>query len=369
MGYKFSTFCGSSYGVGDGYGKFGVIPRTIHIYYQKFYSCIDGGDFVSYQSRYYPSIFHSKKYRYFIDHIGGWRINSVLLAMKEVGLVIGPTIFLPRSIISVQIDMMGIFGHLIVIAYNPSWRHQLLGVIQIILQVIIRLMFQLVIVKVAWVLLSPTLPPIKTIVGLIVVIFVSSKSRDYLAMFHPKNTSNIIHYLWDDMINVVLLVMIEVVLVLVLYIYPPRKLILTHTGIMGGFIHNSVIVHHHQWCHNSVCIIQLVLMVVLNLVFQIVMVKVVWVLGTPKFSPKNMIVGLMVVVLCHIWVGIIQPWSITTRTGPILYYIIKGRINLALMVMVEVGLIKGQHASTPLRVNLVRDRNGCFFWSPKSHHN
>ena len=126
---------------------------------------------------------------------------------------------------------------------------------------------------------------------------------------------------------------------------------------MGGFIHISVIVHHPLRCHNSVWIIQLVLILVLHLVFHMVMLKMVWVLGPPKCSPKNMIFGLMVVVLCHIWVGIIQPWSITTNTDTIIYYIIKGRINFSLLVMVEVVFVEKQHTSTPLRVNLFRDRN------------
>ena len=99
------------------------------------------------------------------------------------------------------------------------------------------------------------------------------------------------------MINVVILVMIEVVLVLGTPIFPLKKLILAQTGIMGGFIHLSIIVHHSLWCHNPVCIIQLVMMVVLHLVFHMVMVKVVWFLGTPKMSPKNMVFDLMELVL------------------------------------------------------------------------
>ena len=50
--------------------------------------------------------------------------------MMEVVLVLGPTIYPPRNLISVQIVMMGVFDHLIVITYNPLWRHRLLGVIQ-----------------------------------------------------------------------------------------------------------------------------------------------------------------------------------------------------------------------------------------------
>ena len=102
------------------------------------------------------------------------------------------------------------------------------------------------------------------------------------------------------MINLVLIVMIEVVLVLGTPISPPKKFILAQTGIMGDFIHISIIVNHPLWCHNSVRIIQLVIMVVLYLVFHMAMVKLVWVLESPKISPKIMIFGLMLVVLCHL---------------------------------------------------------------------
>ena len=48
---------------------------------------------------------------------------------------VGPrtTIYPPRNLVSVQIVIMGIFGHIIIITYNPSWHHHLLVVIQIIL--------------------------------------------------------------------------------------------------------------------------------------------------------------------------------------------------------------------------------------------
>ena len=48
MGYKFSAFGGSSFGVADGDSKCGVGPRTTHVYFQKVDCWIDGGDFVSY---------------------------------------------------------------------------------------------------------------------------------------------------------------------------------------------------------------------------------------------------------------------------------------------------------------------------------
>ena len=45
-------------------------PSTTHVYFHIVYFWIDDGDFLSYQSMYYPSIFHSNKDRYFIHHIG-----------------------------------------------------------------------------------------------------------------------------------------------------------------------------------------------------------------------------------------------------------------------------------------------------------
>ena len=88
MNYKFSALDGYSFVVGDGDGKFGVVPRTNHVYFQKFDCWLDGSDFLSYQSRYYPSIIHSNKDRYFLHNIGGGRINSVLLIMREMVLVL-----------------------------------------------------------------------------------------------------------------------------------------------------------------------------------------------------------------------------------------------------------------------------------------
>ena len=88
MGYKCSAFDGSSFVLGDGDGKYGMVPRTTHIYFQKVDCWLDGGDFLSYLSRYYPSIFHSNKDRYLLHNIEGGRINSVLLIMMEVVLVL-----------------------------------------------------------------------------------------------------------------------------------------------------------------------------------------------------------------------------------------------------------------------------------------
>ena len=49
------------------------------------------------------------------------------------------------------------------------------------------------------------------------------------------------------------------------------------------------------------------LQVIIHLVLQLVMMNVVWVLGPPTLPTKKCIFGLMVVILCHIGVGIIHP--------------------------------------------------------------
>ena len=81
MGYKCSAFDGSSFVLGDGDGKYGMVPRTSHIHFHKVDCWLDDSFFLSYQSRYYPSIFHSNKDRYFLHQIGGGKINSVTLVM------------------------------------------------------------------------------------------------------------------------------------------------------------------------------------------------------------------------------------------------------------------------------------------------
>ena len=60
-----------------------------------------------------------------------------------------------------------------------------------------------------------------------------------------------------------------------------KKLILSETGMMWCFGHLIIIAHNPPWCHHSVSIIQLVMLLVLHLVLQLVMVKLLWVLGPP----------------------------------------------------------------------------------------
>ena len=103
-----------------------------------------------------------------------------------------------------------------------------------------------------------------------------------------------------------MLVVVEVVLLLRQITSTPRNFISVQTDMMGGFVHISVIRQHPPSYHHRVEIIQLVLILVLNLVFQTEMVKVVWVLETPNSSTRRLIVGLIVAILCHLVVGIIH---------------------------------------------------------------
>ena len=43
--YSVGVLCGSSFGVGDGGGKGGMVPRTFHFTSHKVYYCINGGEF------------------------------------------------------------------------------------------------------------------------------------------------------------------------------------------------------------------------------------------------------------------------------------------------------------------------------------
>ena len=102
--------------------------------------------------------------------------------------------------------------------------------------------------------------------------------------------------------------------------------------------HIRVIIYNTPWCNNIVGVIQLILLVTIHLVLHIIMVKVVWFLIPPTFPPKKLIVSLMVLILCHITVGIFHPWVIPKKAGPLICYLLVGVTNLVLMMMVEVVL-------------------------------
>ena len=85
--------------------------------------------------------------------------------------------------------------------------------------------------------------------------------------------------------------MVEVVLVLGSPNSSPRKLILVDTDVMGGLGQLIVIIKDPTWNNFSVSIIQLVILVYINLLLQIVMVKVVWVLLLTNLPPKSGLLG------------------------------------------------------------------------------
>ena len=61
-GYSDNAYGDSSFGVGDGDNQGVVSPRRTHLTSQKVGFCIDGNDFVSYESRYYSYMSRSEKY-------------------------------------------------------------------------------------------------------------------------------------------------------------------------------------------------------------------------------------------------------------------------------------------------------------------
>ena len=87
----------------------------------------------------------------------------------------------------------------------------------------------------------------------------------------------------------------------------PRKAILENIGIIEDLVHLRIIVQHPQWSHNPEMNIQLVIWVVIHLVLVLVMVKVFQDLGTPTLTPRRLIVGLMLVIVCDTRVGNIHP--------------------------------------------------------------
>ena len=80
-------------------------------------------------------------------------------------------------------------------------------------------------------------------------------------------------------------------------------MILVQTGTMEVFGYISIIAYYPPWGHHRVGIIQLILLLIAHLVLQLEMVKLVWIIGPPTFTPIKLIVGLMVFILCHIGVG------------------------------------------------------------------
>ena len=97
-----------------------------------------------------------------------------------------------------------------------------------------------------------------------------------------------------------LLVMVEVVLVLIQTTSPNRKITLAETGMMGFSVNLRVLEHHPMWNNILLWVINVVLLMVLHLFSVMEMVNMVWFLGPPTFTSRKLIVGLMVVIFCHI---------------------------------------------------------------------
>ena len=72
--------------------------------------------------------------------------------------------------------------------------------------------------------------------------------------------------------------------------FSSQKTILVETGNIGGSRHISMVSQHPQWFYLAVGIIHLFIIMFLHLVFQSVMVKVVWVIGTLNSPPIKIIV-------------------------------------------------------------------------------
>ena len=70
-----------------------------------------------------------------------------------------------------------------------------------------------------------------------------------------------------------------------------------------GLFHIIISEQHPPWGYFLVRIIQLVIMKILCLSLVMNMVKVVWILGLPILTPKDLIAVLIVMILCHIRVG------------------------------------------------------------------
>ena len=71
--------------------------------------------------------------------------------------------------------------------------------------------------------------------------------------------------------------------------FPPLKLILEETGMMGSSGHIIVITQYPPWRHGELGVFQLILIMILHLVLHLDMVKVVWVLVPTTFPPRKLI--------------------------------------------------------------------------------
>ena len=87
--YSDDTTVDYSFGVAAGDSKGGVVTKTTHLYSHKDDCWLYGGNFVSFHSRDYSSMSHSKKYRYpYLLSRRGCN-DFVFLVMVEVVLIVG----------------------------------------------------------------------------------------------------------------------------------------------------------------------------------------------------------------------------------------------------------------------------------------
>ena len=102
-----------------------------------------------------------------------------------------------------------------------------------------------------------------------------------------------------------LIVMVDAVLELVKSTCPPKKILFSETGIIWSFVHLSISEHHLQCSHHLLGFIHIIL--ILQLVFVMVMVKVVWVVVPHTLPIKKFIIVLIVEILCRLGLWIIHP--------------------------------------------------------------
>ena len=103
----------------------------------------------------------------------------MIMVMLEVVLLQGkPTSTLKKKKIA-KTRIVGGFLHIMVSAQHPPCQYLGLGVTHIIIQVILNLVlvFMMVMVKVVWFLVPPTLPPKTFILSFMVVVVFFSSSR------------------------------------------------------------------------------------------------------------------------------------------------------------------------------------------------
>ena len=105
-------------------------------------------------------------------------INLVLILMLDMFWVLVPPTSPPRKFILAQTPGIGYFGHLSAIVHHSPSLHVVVGMDKLVLLVVPHLVLFLVMLEVLWVLGLHISTPRKLVVGLMVVFFLSSRSRD-----------------------------------------------------------------------------------------------------------------------------------------------------------------------------------------------